>query len=540
MLSRVAMSSFLREAEHGIFYAEALLAHWAANGARVLNGADVARGRLLQGPAALADRGLGLAVPETRVVHRREDLLAAAADAWRWPLLVKANVGGSGAGIVRYCDEAELAESVAEGTVPASVDRFCWSRTMCRRAAGRSLRVETLGGKFLYAIEVESGGDGFDLCPADACLAQPGRAAVRMTAVEPPAELIEAAERIAGAAGLDVGGIEYHDRRPRRRPLLRHQRPVQFRREAAGRARLGAARPAGRFPRGRHRGRAAMRFGYWMPVFGGWLRNIADEGMEASWDYVRRLTLRSEETGWDLSLIAELNLNDIKGVEAPALDAWSTAAALAAVTERIELMVAVRPNFHQPALFAKQAANIDNISGGRLSLNVVSSWWADEATQYGLQFDQHDDRYARTREWLDVVDGLWTQKRFSLRGRALPAAGRDLRAQAGEPAAADHLCRRRERGGQDDDRRAMRRLCHARRSGRGDRRRRSRTWRQRREQAGGAADAATAWPPTRSSATARRRRRRELERITALPPEPPAGFDNFDQWLSGHRSSSGS
>ncbi|TXC74356.1 LLM class flavin-dependent oxidoreductase, partial [Sphingorhabdus soli] len=145
-----------------------------------------------------------------------------------------------------------------------------------------------------------------------------------------------------------------------------------------------------------------MRFGYWMPVFGGWLRNVSDEGMDASWDYVRRLTQRSEQTGWDLSLIAELNLNDIKGIEESALDAWSTAAALAAVSETIELMVAVRPNFHQPALFAKQAANIDNIAGGRLALNVVSSWWADEATQYGLEFDQHDDRYARTREWLDV------------------------------------------------------------------------------------------------------------------------------------------
>jgi len=160
-----------------------------------------------------------------------------------------------------------------------------------------------------------------------------------------------------------------------------------------------------------------MRFGYWMPVFGGWLRNIPDEGMEASWDYVKRLTQRSEETGWDLSLIAELNLNDIKGVDQPALDAWSTAAALAAVTSSIELMVAVRPNFHQPALFAKEAANIDNISGGRLALNVVSSWWADEATQYGLQFDQHDDRYARTTEWLQVVDGLWTQDRFSFDGQ---------------------------------------------------------------------------------------------------------------------------
>src|ERR687889_571930 len=165
------------------------------------------------------------------------------------------------------------------------------------------------------------------------------------------------------------------------------------------------------------RGKAeTMRFGYWMPVFGGWLRNIPDEGMEASWDYVRRLTQRSEQTGWDLSLIAELNLNDIKGIDEPALDAWSTAAALAAVTESIGLMVAVRPNFHQPALFAKEAANIDNISGGRLALNVVSAWWADEATQYGLQFDQHDDRYARTTEWLEVVDGLWTEKRFSFEG----------------------------------------------------------------------------------------------------------------------------
>ena len=84
------------------------------------------------------------------------------------------------------------------------------------------------------------------------------------------------------------------------------------------------------------------------------------------------------------TLIAELNLNDIKGVEAPSLDAWSTAAALAAVTEKLELMVAVRPTFHLPALLAKQAANIDHISGGRLSLNVVSSWWADEARKYGV------------------------------------------------------------------------------------------------------------------------------------------------------------
>lgn len=160
-----------------------------------------------------------------------------------------------------------------------------------------------------------------------------------------------------------------------------------------------------------------MRFGYWLPVFGGWLRNVPDEGMEASWDYVRRLAQRSEQIGFDVTLVAELNLNDIKGAEAPSLDAWSTAAALAAVTERLELMVAVRPTFHPPALLAKQAANIDRISGGRLTLNVVSSWWAGEAKQYGVEFDQHDARYARTAEWLAVVSGMWSAPRFSLAGR---------------------------------------------------------------------------------------------------------------------------
>jgi FMNH2-dependent dimethyl sulfone monooxygenase len=159
-----------------------------------------------------------------------------------------------------------------------------------------------------------------------------------------------------------------------------------------------------------------MRYGFWLPVFGGWLRNLDDERMETSWAYTSALTRRAEQLGYDLTLIAELNLNDIKGVEAPSLDAWSTAAALAAVTEKLELMVAVRPTFHNPALLAKQAANIDQISGGRLTLNVVSSWWRDEATKYGIPFDEHDQRYARTSEWIDVVDGCWRQQHFTHKG----------------------------------------------------------------------------------------------------------------------------
>ncbi len=159
-----------------------------------------------------------------------------------------------------------------------------------------------------------------------------------------------------------------------------------------------------------------MRLGYWFPMCGGWLRNVPDEGMDTSWPYARKLARRSEELGFDLTLIAELFLNDIKGVEAPSLDAWTTAAAIAAVTDRLELMVAVRPTFHNPAIFAKQAACLDQISGGRLALNVVSSWWADEARRYGVRFDAHDDRYARTAEWLAVLDGAWRGPGFTLRG----------------------------------------------------------------------------------------------------------------------------
>ena len=149
-----------------------------------------------------------------------------------------------------------------------------------------------------------------------------------------------------------------------------------------------------------------MRFGYWMPVFGGWLRNVRDEGMSIEWPYVRSLAVESEQHGFELSLIAELNLNDIKGHRAPSLDCWTLAPAVAAVTQTLELMLAVRPNYHSPALTAKALSTLDTVAPGRVSLNVVSSWWKDEAAQYGAPFDVHDARYARTQEWLDIVSRL--------------------------------------------------------------------------------------------------------------------------------------
>jgi glutathione synthase/RimK-type ligase-like ATP-grasp enzyme len=207
VLSRVAMSSFLREADHGIFYAGALLAHWARNGAKVLNGAEVIAVDSSKARQLSLIAGLGLGIPETRVVHRREDVLPAAAD-MAFPLLLKANIGGSGAGITRYESREALEEAVRERALPESVDKVLLLQDHVPARGGTITRVETLGGAFLYAIEVESGG-AFDLCPADACVAAPGREAIRMTAVTPPAPLLDAAERIARAVGLDVGGVEY-------------------------------------------------------------------------------------------------------------------------------------------------------------------------------------------------------------------------------------------------------------------------------------------------------------------------------------------
>lgn len=271
-----------------------------------------------------------------------------------------------------------------------------------------------------------------------------------------------------------------------------------------------------------------MRFGYWMPVFGGWLRNVDDEQMEASWAYVRDVAIKSEQWGYDLSLIAELHLNDIKGISAPALDAWSTAAALAAVTTRLELMVAVRPNFHQPAAFAKMAANVDHISGGRLALNVVSSWWADEARRFGLPFDRHDDRYARTSEWLTVVNGMWREETFDFRGRFYTTeqaicAPKPVRPPViyagGESEAAKVLiagrCDAYVMHGDPVEVVAPKIADMARRR------------------------AATGQPPLRYGMAAyaivrdsEAEAARELARITAVS-DLPAGYANFNEWLSG-------
>lgn len=148
--------------------------------------------------------------------------------------------------------------------------------------------------------------------------------------------MIEKVERTIQAAGIDVGGIEYLvDDRDGEIYYYDINALSNF---VADAPRVIGFNPVENLaiiwkPRFGVPGKQGIRFGYWIPVFGGWLRKVEDEGMEASWAYTSKLARRSEQIGFDLSLIAELNLNDIKGVDAPSMDAWSTAAALAAVTE---------------------------------------------------------------------------------------------------------------------------------------------------------------------------------------------------------------
>ena len=159
-----------------------------------------------------------------------------------------------------------------------------------------------------------------------------------------------------------------------------------------------------------------MRFGYWTPLFGGWLRNVENEGIPVDFGYIAELARFAEHNGFDVTLVPELNLNDIKGIAAPSLEAWTVATALAAVTERIEVMTAIRPGFHLPAVTAKQVATLDQLSGGRFTLNVVSAWWEQEAKQYGGIFSAHDDRYARTEEFVAILRGLWGSDGFDFDG----------------------------------------------------------------------------------------------------------------------------
>lgn len=204
VFNRIAMSSFLRSDEHPIFHGIALLDHWRRAGARIMNGPEVLAIDSSKARQLSLIAGLGFAIPATRVVHRAADVETAAATL-AFPLVVKANIGGSGAGIVRYDSADELRAAIADATLPTSVDGVLLVQDYVPARNGTVTRIETLDRAYLYALDIAGGGT-FDLCPADACQV-PG-APIPMVSADPGPELRHAAEVIARAAGLDVGGVE--------------------------------------------------------------------------------------------------------------------------------------------------------------------------------------------------------------------------------------------------------------------------------------------------------------------------------------------
>lgn len=161
----------------------------------------------------------------------------------------------------------------------------------------------------------------------------------------------------------------------------------------------------------------SIDLGYWTPVYGGFLRNVTDEGrMAATWDHIREVSVKADRLGFHTTLVPELYLNDRKGVEAPSLEAWSLSAAILAVTERLRVMTAVRPGFHLPAVLAKTVGTLDQIAPGRVALNVVAAWWAEEARQFGGRFTTHDERYDQAQQFVEVLNGLWEHTPFSFDG----------------------------------------------------------------------------------------------------------------------------
>ena len=206
VFNRLAMSSFLRQSEHAIYHSLAAISHWELAGARVVNGSaalniDISKARQLS-----LFRSLGVAVPNTRVVHRRADVGLAAGQIG-FPLILKPNVGGSGSGVTRYETAAELRAHLASGDTPVGVDGVTLVQEYVPCRLAQVIRCETLNGRFLYAIALNGAGSTFDLCPADVCMVD--KPTISIEAFQPPAAIVQAVESIARAARLDVGGIEY-------------------------------------------------------------------------------------------------------------------------------------------------------------------------------------------------------------------------------------------------------------------------------------------------------------------------------------------
>lgn len=221
VLNRMSPSAYLRGAGHGILYTQNYLAHLEFLGVRVINGTRAFRLETSKAQQLTLLRSLGLPYPAARVINHGSEA-PAAADGLRFPVVVKANIGGSGAGIVRFDARDDLARAAVAGRLDLGLDQTALVQEYIPARGGHITRVEVLGGRFLYAINVHTSGDTFNLCPADICQTNDGvelaRGAcpadapknnLRVETFTPPAEVIADVERTTAAAGIEIGGVEY-------------------------------------------------------------------------------------------------------------------------------------------------------------------------------------------------------------------------------------------------------------------------------------------------------------------------------------------
>lgn len=221
VFNRMSPSAYLRGGVQGMFFTLSYLAHLERIGVPVVNGLSAFATEISKARQLTLLESLGLPYPATRVINHPNMAIAASAEL-RFPVVVKANVGGSGAGIVRFDAPADLARAAAENRLDFGVDHTALVQEFVPARGGHITRVETLGGKFLYAIKVFTTGDTFNLCPADICQRSDGvelqrsacpvdapKTGLKVEAYTPPPEVIDACEEIVHAAGIDVGGIEY-------------------------------------------------------------------------------------------------------------------------------------------------------------------------------------------------------------------------------------------------------------------------------------------------------------------------------------------
>jgi hypothetical protein len=220
VLNRMSPSAYIRGRGHLTFYTTQYLAHLDRLGVRVINGSEAWRTEISKAYQLTLLESLGLPYPRARVIHHSAQA-SAAAEGLRFPVVVKPNIGGSGAGIVRFDTPAALARA-AESGVDLGIDQTALVQEYVTPAEGRIVRVEVLNGKFLYAIRIYTTGDTFNLCPADVCRGVDGaelaRGAcpadaptnnLRVEAYTPPPDIIDAVERIMKASGIEIGGVEY-------------------------------------------------------------------------------------------------------------------------------------------------------------------------------------------------------------------------------------------------------------------------------------------------------------------------------------------